>query len=158
MHCLFIKMISIVLVINAAICAGVIIPDNFSGSPEVFSGFLPDKDKYVEAFSYREDCNVVEGTAALVSDGLAQLNPKGKYSIISKRNVYYVKRSMHLTPVNLPATSHPKYPLIFCTNSRRFQKHTKTSNFVFKRKTRVSNMLSYNSRSDIYRPPVSSSK
>ena len=78
---------TIIVMILAAICTGVIIPDNFSGSPEVFSGFLPDKDKYVGAFSYPEDCKVIEGAAPLVSEDLAKLNPKGKYSIISKRNV-----------------------------------------------------------------------
>ena len=64
----------------AAVCAANNRPDNFSGSPEVFSGYLPDKDKYVEAFSYDDDCEVIEGTALRVSLALAQLNPNGKFS------------------------------------------------------------------------------
>ena len=59
-------------------CAANKIPENFSGSPEVFSGYLPDKDKYVEAFSYHEDCKVIEGNATSVSLVLAQLNPTRK--------------------------------------------------------------------------------
>ena len=56
------------------------IPTTFSGSPEVFSGYLPDCDKYVEAFSYDEDCEVIEGTALQVSMALPQLSSNGKFS------------------------------------------------------------------------------
>ena len=75
----------IYLIFTIAICSATKVPENFSGSPEVFSGYLPDKDKYVEAFSYHQDCKVIEGAAALVSEDLSQLNSKGKYSTVSKR-------------------------------------------------------------------------
>ena len=80
----------IILIICAAICTGIEIPENFSGSREVFSGYLPDKQKFVEAFSYRKDCKVIEGNATLVFLTLAQFDPKGKFflKVWSYCNVY----------------------------------------------------------------------
>ena len=77
----------IFLILIIAISTANKIPELFSGSPEVFSGYLPEREKYVEAFSYHEECTVIEGTAASVSDALAKLNPKGKFHTIFKRNI-----------------------------------------------------------------------
>ena len=70
----------IYLIFTIAICSATKVPENFSGSPEVFSGYLPDKDKYVEAFSYHDDCKVIEGNASIVSLALAQVDPTRKLS------------------------------------------------------------------------------
>ena len=69
----------IILLVFANINGVVNVPENFSGSPEVFSGYLPDKEKYVEAFTYHEDCVVIEGGSRSVSKQLSMLNTDGTF-------------------------------------------------------------------------------
>ena len=57
------------------------IPSNFHGSREIFSKYLPDRNKHVEAFTYKEDCNVIKGGSQSVSNQLASLNPEGTFEI-----------------------------------------------------------------------------
>ena len=69
----------LIICVSGAFCLGTQRPQLFNGSPEVFSGYLPDSDKYVKAFMYHEDCAVIEGNAANVSWALAQSEKEGMF-------------------------------------------------------------------------------
>ena len=69
---------SILLFVFRYSCDGLSIPDNYSGSTEVFSGYLPDKETFVEAFSYHDDCTVFEGQATSISKDFFKAKPEGK--------------------------------------------------------------------------------
>ena len=60
-------------------CTGIETPTNFYGSPEIFSGYLPDGDRYVEAFSLHDDCFVVEGSSQQVFKALMSSHPEGMF-------------------------------------------------------------------------------
>ena len=52
------------------------VPENFYGSREVFSGYMPDQNKYIKAFTYQDDCVVFKGGSQLVSKQLASSKTK----------------------------------------------------------------------------------
>ena len=60
------------------LCCGIKIPGNFYGSPEVLSGYLPNSDEYVEAFSLQEDCLTIKGNSRQVSKLIGSADPQGK--------------------------------------------------------------------------------
>ena len=49
----------------------------FHGSPEIFSGYLPEKDIYIESFTY-DNCLTIDGNAKEVEEALAKANTEGK--------------------------------------------------------------------------------
>ena len=53
----------------------VTVPSNFYGSPEVFSGYLSDQEKYVDAFTMSEDHVHVFGSIPDVEHQLEVLKP-----------------------------------------------------------------------------------
>ena len=59
------------------VCLGFDIPTNFYGSPEIFSGYLPNQDQYVEAFTLHKDCLTIKGTSHEISRKMASTNPQG---------------------------------------------------------------------------------
>ena len=54
-------------------------PDFFRGSPEIFSGYLLNSEKFVESFTYARGLEI-EGNSTQVEKILAVSNPKGKLS------------------------------------------------------------------------------
>ena len=55
------------------------IPDAFRGSPEIFSGYLPNSEKFVESFMFTRGL-VIKGNSTQIEKILAETNPKGKLS------------------------------------------------------------------------------
>ena len=53
-------------------------PANFYGSPEIFSGYLPNRDRYIDAFTLY-DCLAVDGTATQISGAIPLLVSKGMF-------------------------------------------------------------------------------
>ena len=58
-------------------CFGAQVPANFRGSPEIFSRYLPESDKFIESFTYHNGL-VIEGSSKQVELMLANSIPKGK--------------------------------------------------------------------------------
>ena len=52
------------------------IPDFFRGSPEIFSGYLPNSGKFEEAFMFTGGL-VIQGNSSQVQQILAESNPQG---------------------------------------------------------------------------------
>ena len=67
----------LVLTLTVPIHDFVDIPQYFRGSPEIFSGYLPDSDIYIKSFSYQKGL-VIEGSAQEVENILAKSDPNGK--------------------------------------------------------------------------------
>ena len=57
------------------------VPNNFRGSPEIFSGYLSNSEKYVESFRYTRGLEIV-GNSTVVEKILAESNPKGEFSLL----------------------------------------------------------------------------
>ena len=55
------------------------IPDFFRGSPEMFSGYLPNSKKFVESFTYTKGL-IIEGNSTQVEKILTESNPRGKFT------------------------------------------------------------------------------
>ena len=55
------------------------IPDFFRGSPEIFSGYLPNSEKFVESFTYTRGL-IIEGNSTQVEKILAESNPRGEFT------------------------------------------------------------------------------
>ena len=61
-------------------CFAVDVPQYFRGSPELFSGHLPESDIYIQSLTYHKGL-VIEGSAMEVENTLAKSNPKGMYHL-----------------------------------------------------------------------------
>ena len=66
----------LVLTLSFPIYDALDVPWYFRGSPEIFSGYLPDSDIYIQSFSYQKGL-VIEGSAEEVENILAKSNPNG---------------------------------------------------------------------------------
>ena len=53
------------------------VPKMFRGSPEIFSGYLPNSDKFAESFMYTKGLEIV-GNSTQVEKILAESNAQGK--------------------------------------------------------------------------------
>ena len=56
------------------------IPKFFRGSPEIFSGYLPNSEKFKESFTYTRGL-VIEGNSTQVEKILAESKPKGNRGV-----------------------------------------------------------------------------
>ena len=62
------------------------IPSFFRGSPELFSGFLPNSERFVESFKFTKGLEI-EGNSTQVEMILAESNQKGRFYIFCKFDV-----------------------------------------------------------------------
>ena len=60
------KFLYLALSIKSEFCSKIEVPSNFYGSPEVFSGYLPVREWFVEAFTLHEDVLKIAGNVVIV--------------------------------------------------------------------------------------------
>ena len=69
----------LILTLLVTVNVAVKVPKNFRGSPEIFSGYLPNSDKFAESFTYSKGLEIV-GNSTQVEKILAESNAQGKIS------------------------------------------------------------------------------
>ena len=69
---------SLLLALIASLSVGFEVPKMFRGSSEIFSGYLPNSDKFVESFTYTKGLTIV-GNSTQVEQKLANSDPQGKF-------------------------------------------------------------------------------
>ena len=68
----------LILTLLVTVNVAVKVPKNFRGSPEIFSGYLPNSDKFVQSFTYTRGLEIV-GNSTQVEKILAESNPQGEF-------------------------------------------------------------------------------
>ena len=66
------------LLLKTKLCSKIDVPSNFYGSPEVFSGYLPNSEWFVEAFTFHDDTLEIFGTENEVDSELNETPYTGK--------------------------------------------------------------------------------
>ena len=76
------------LLLKTKLCSKIDVPSNFYGSPEVFSGYLPNSEWFVDAFTLHDDSLKIIGDRYEIEDELKNTPHTGKIVYGAKSNLF----------------------------------------------------------------------
>ena len=90
-----VRLLSLLLLSKFNFCSKIGVPSNFYGSPEVFSGYLPNSEWFADAFTLSDDALKIYGSVFDISDKLHNVTSTGKIHVLLIHKAYNECISFH---------------------------------------------------------------